>query len=106
MKKSTLSEVSPAQSADSQIAAAKSAANNQRPEFVRLPRSGTLCRHSALSRSKMNELVLPSKLNGFNPPVRSISLRNRGQVKAVRLVVLDSLLEYVRSFETAGKEAA
>ncbi len=66
------------------------------PEFIRLPKPGTLCRWTGLSRSKLNELVLPSRLNEFRPPVRSLSLRNRGQVKAVRLIVLDSLLAYLR----------
>ena len=68
------------------------------PEFIRLPKPGTLCCWTGLSRSKLNELVLPSLLNGFKPPVRSVSLRNRGQIKAVRLILLDSLLGYLRSF--------
>ena len=67
------------------------------PEFIRLPKPGTLCRWTGLSRSKLNELILPSPLNSFKPPVRSLSLRNRGQLKAVRLIVLDSLLGYLRS---------
>jgi hypothetical protein len=66
------------------------------PEFIRLPKPGTLCRWTGLSRSKLNELILPSPLNSFKPPVKSLSLRNRGQVKAVRLIVLDSLLGYLR----------
>lgn len=66
------------------------------PEFIRLPKPGTLCRWTGLSRSKLNELILPSPLNSFKPPVRSLSLRNRGQIKAVRLIVLDSLLGYLR----------
>ena len=66
------------------------------PEFIRLPKPGTLCRWTGLSRSKLNELILPSSLNNHKPPVRSLSLRNRGQVKAVRLIVLDSLLGYLR----------
>jgi hypothetical protein len=72
------------------------------PEFIRLPKPGQLCSRTGLSRSKMNELVLPSLLNNFKPPVKSISLRNRGQVKAVRLVVYDSLLGYIRSFLQDG----
>ena len=74
-------------------------ADNQQsiiPEFIRLPKPGTLCRWTGLSRSKLNELILPSPLNSFKPPVRSLSLRNRGQIKAVRLIVLDSLLGYLR----------
>ena len=68
------------------------------PEFIRLPKPGTLCPWTGLSRSKLNELVLPSPVNNFKPPVRSVSLRNRGQLKAVRLILLDSLLGYLRSF--------
>ena len=68
------------------------------PEFIRLPKPGTLCPWTGLSRSKLNELVLPSPVNDFKPPVRSVSLRNRGQLKAVRLIVFDSLLGYLRSF--------
>lgn len=66
------------------------------PEFIRLPKPGTLCPWTGLSRSKLNELILPSPLNSFKPPVRSVSLRNRGQLKAVRLIVFDSLIGYLR----------
>jgi hypothetical protein len=81
---------------------AAAVAPSTRPEFLRLPKAGTLCPNTGLSRSKMNELVLPSELNNFKPPVKSISLRNRGQVKAVRLVVYDSLMTYLRSFLQDG----
>ena len=76
--------------------------NKVQPEFIRLPKPGTLCPHTGLSRSKMNELVLPSEINNFKPAVKSISLRKRGQVKAVRLVVYDSLMAYLRSFLQEG----
>ena len=69
---------------------------NVTPEFIRLPKPGTLCGWTGLSRSKLNELILPSALNSFKPPVKSLSLRNRGQIKAVRLIVLESLLGYLR----------
>lgn len=78
------------------------------PEFIRLPKPGTLCRWTGLSRSKLNELILPSPLNNHKPPVRSLSLRNRGQIKAVRLIVLDSLLGYLRSLleqQSAGSNS-
>ena len=39
--------------------------------------------------------MLPSPLNGFKTPIRSVSLRNRGQIEAVRLIQLDSLLGYL-----------
>ena len=66
-----------------------------RPEFIRLPKSGTLCPWSSLARGKLNQLILPSALNGFKPPVQSFALRNRGQVRATRLIVLESLLSFL-----------
>lgn len=66
-----------------------------RPEFIRLPRPGALCPWSSISRSKMNQLILPNPLNNFRPQVQSFSLRNRGQLKGTRLIVLDSLLAYL-----------
>jgi|GEM_PF-913693 len=79
-------------------------ASPARPEFIRLPRPRTLCPWTGLSRSKLNELILPSPLNGFRPPVRSVSLRNRGQIRAVRLICFDSLMAYLRSLEVAGDD--
>jgi hypothetical protein len=86
-------------SANTLVTAAIQASSPTRiiPEFIRLPKPGTLCPWTGLSRSKMNELVLPNQTNAFKPHVRSFSLRNRGQIKAVRLIVLDSLLSYLRS---------
>jgi hypothetical protein len=63
-----------------------------KPEFIRLPKPGKLCPHTGLSRSKLNELILPCEANHFKPPVKSISLRKRGQVRGVRLIVFDSLI--------------
>lgn len=66
-----------------------------------------LCALTALSRAKLNQLILPCAANGFKPPVRSISLRNRGQIRGARLIVVDSLIEYLRKFEDFnGKEVA
>lgn len=79
-------------------------ASPARPEFIRLPRPRTLCPWTGLSRSKLNELILPSPLNGFRPPVRSVSLRNRGQIRAVRLVNFDSLMAYLRNLEVASDD--
>jgi hypothetical protein len=72
--------------------------NQITPEWIRLPKGGTLCPWSGLSRSKLNELILPNAHNHFKPVVRSICLRNRGQQRGVRLVVFDSLMEYLRGF--------
>jgi hypothetical protein len=67
------------------------------PEFIRLPKPGTQEPFTGLSRAKLNELVLPTKKNDFKPLVRSISLRKVGEKFGVRLIVLESLLSYLRS---------
>ncbi len=65
------------------------------PEFIRLPIKG-LCPITGLSRSKIYELILPSESNNYKPPVKSVSLRKPGQIKGTRLIVLKSLLDYLR----------
>jgi hypothetical protein len=60
------------------------------PEFIRLPKSPRLCPYSGLSRSKLNELILPCPANDHKPPVRSVVLRQKGKVKGVRLIVFKS----------------
>ena len=76
------------------------------PEFIRLPKPCARCPYTGLSRSGMNNLVLPTKANNFRPPVRSVSLRKRGQLKAVRLIVYESLLGYARSLEQQCEDEA
>ncbi len=65
------------------------------PEFIRLPKLG-LCPITGLSRSKIYDLISPNEGNGFKPPVKSVSLRKPGQTKGTRLIVLQSLLAYLR----------
>jgi len=67
----------------------------QRPEFIRLPKPGKQCPYTGLSRAYLNMLVLPNKMNGWNPPVKSVSLRPKGALRGVRLVHFDSLLKYL-----------
>jgi hypothetical protein len=67
--------------------------------LIRLPKPGQQRPLTGSSRSQLNQLIVPNELNEFKPPVRSVSLRNRGQIKSVRLVVVDSLLEYLYSLE-------
>lgn len=76
------------------------------PEFLRLPKTGTLCPFSGLTRSKMNELVLPCLQNENKPPVRSVVLRQKGKVKGVRLIVFKSLMDYLHGQETESRAAA
>ena len=71
--------------------------NNWEPEFIRLPRPRTRCERTNISRSKMCELVLPSKANGFKPPVRSVVVRQKGKTRGVRLISYPSLINYLNS---------
>ena len=65
-------------------------------EFLRLPKPGRLCEVTGLSRAKLNELILPCKANNFRPPVKSFALRQRGATRGVRLIVYQSLMDYLR----------
>jgi hypothetical protein len=67
------------------------------PEFLRLPKSGTVCPWSGLTRSYINGLILPTEANAHNPPVKSVCLRQRGAKRGVRLVSYDSLMGYLRA---------
>lgn len=67
------------------------------PVYIRLPKSGELCPYTGLSRAKMNELILPSERNNFRPPVASKSLRQPGQQRGVRLILLESLMSYLHN---------
>jgi len=67
-----------------------------RPEFIRLPKKGVLCRYTGLSRSALNELILPSKSNGYRPSVASYCLRRRGKLRGIRLICYDSLVAFIR----------
>ena len=74
------------------------------PEFIRLPKSGTRCLYTGLSRSKMNQLVLPCKENDYKPPVESKVLRNRGTIRGTRLIVFDPLMNYLNGLDDGGRD--
>jgi hypothetical protein len=59
-------------------------------EFVRLPKPGTSCVVTGLSRSGMWDLVA-------NGHVKSVCLRKPGAAKGTRLVHLQSLLDYLHA---------
>ena len=65
------------------------------PEFIRLPKPGRLCPRTGLTRSALNELVLPTVRNEYRPPVKSFCLRQRGARKGIRLVDYASLRGYI-----------
>ncbi len=84
---------------------AASVANPVKPVWIRLPRPSTFCPWTGLSRSKLNELILPCPANENVPPVRSVCLRQKGAVKGVRLIHLQSLLDYLSALDGTDKAA-
>jgi hypothetical protein len=70
-----------------------------RPEFLRLPPPGMRCPMTGMSRSALNELILPSEKNGFKPAVRSFCLRQKGAAKGIRLLDYASLAAHIRACE-------
>jgi len=68
--------------------------------YLRLPRAGTRCPVTGLTRTALNELILPTAANGYRPPVRSYSLKRPGQIRGIRLI---SLPDLVRHIEETGK---
>ena len=74
-----------------------SSVGSEAPIWLRLPRPGMKDRLTGLSRSSMNNLVLPSSYNGEQPPVRSVVLRKRGANRGIRLVHRESLLAHLES---------
>lgn len=66
-------------------------------EFMRLPAPGQADPIFGLKRSYLNLLILPSKENGYRPPVKSFVVhRTRGR-KGVRLIELASLRAYLQA---------
>lgn len=75
------------------------------PEYIRLPKTGQLCQHTGLTRSYLNSLILPTGMNRFKPPVKSICLRQRGAKTGVRLIVYRSLLGFLKKHEQQSEAA-
>jgi len=68
-----------------------------RPEFIRLPKAGTRCPYTGLSRSSLNELLLASPANDFKPPVRSVVQKKRYATRGIRLIHFASLINHLES---------
>lgn len=72
-------------------------------EFIRLPRSGERCPVSGLSRSAMINLVVPNAANGGKAVVKSKVLKSKpGNLKGVRLIQVDSLLQFLQPEDEGG----
>jgi hypothetical protein len=68
-------------------------------EFLRLPKPKERDPLFGLSRSFLNELILPCADNGYHPPVQSHVLRRRGFRTGIRLISVDSLRDYIMAHE-------
>lgn len=73
---------------------------SQKPEWLRLPGPGKRCRFTGLSRSTLNELIIPSSANGQTAAVKSVVLRKRGAMRGIRLINYDSLMQYLSNLES------
>ena len=78
----------------------KSRIHGNLPEFIELPKNGEREHYSGLGRSYLNSLILPTVKNNYKPPVKSHSIRPRGALRGKRLIVLDSLLSYIKQQST------
>jgi len=70
-----------------------------RPIYIRLPARKARCAYTGLSRSGLADLCVPSKNNNFRPPVKSFRAPRKGNKRAIRLIVFESLLSHLRKFE-------
>jgi hypothetical protein len=80
----------------------RSIATSPMPEFVRLPKPGTLCPYTGLTRGTLNSWILPMKSNGFKPPVKSYVIRRRGARTGVRVIQYESLRRWILAHEENG----
>jgi len=71
-----------------------------KPEFIRLPRPGATCPFTGLTRSFLYAPASQGK-------IKTISLRERGKARGVRLISYDSLLGFLaKAGEQTGDNAA
>jgi len=67
------------------------------PRFVRLPKPGTLCPFTGLSRTQIYLLCKSGK-------VKSHSLKRRGTCRGVRLIDFQSLVSAIEEFASAEEQ--
>jgi hypothetical protein len=67
------------------------------PFSIPLPKPGHRCPRTGMTRSRLNELILPTERNNYQPPVESINLCPRDGGKGTRLIIWQSLKASLRS---------
>jgi hypothetical protein len=74
------------------------------PETIRLPKVGGHDPYFGMTRSALNELILPTPQNGFKPSVRSFVLRRKGSRTGIRLIDYQDLRRHILAHEETGTE--
>jgi len=75
-------------------------------EFIRLPKPKERDPLFGLSRSFLNQLIIPCMHNAYRPHVRSHVLRRRGYRTGIRLISVDSLRQYIQAHEEKSRDNA
>ena len=71
------------------------------PPILRLPKTGTRCPYTQLSRTGLSELVSPTLRNGGKPPVQARCQRaHRHAVRGVWLIPAEALFRYLLGLGT------
>lgn len=65
------------------------------PTYIRLPRPGTRCPHTGLSRTTLAELTRPCERNGYRAPVPAKEIRAKHSRRGIVLIPLADLLAYL-----------
>ena len=68
-----------------------------KPQYISIPRTGTKCPHSGLSRTAIYTLISPTKANGYSILVESTRGALRGKSRGSRRICYESLMRYMRS---------
>jgi hypothetical protein len=79
--------------------------NAFKPDWLRLPRGGTHCPYTGLTRTAMDQLVRAQECNNFRPPVVSKILRAKGQRRGIRLISYESLIAYLNNLPIEAEQA-
>lgn len=77
------------------VPAVVNGATHINPEFIRLPKAGSRCPITGLSRTSLVELV-------DKGVVKAVKLRKRGSLRGITLLVRESLLGYLHSLVMEG----
>jgi hypothetical protein len=75
------------------------------PEYIRLPASGEVEPYSGLNRSALERLILPGKVNNYDPPVQSKLFNPSGGKRLVRLIIFRSLMAHLAKLPTGFEKS-